>query len=436
MRRAFFGSESRLYNINGVVACVLRTHALGPSPTRSVIELDSCGPWSIVPLTRMWNEPIADQVMLDTLNAVTVAGNELWRLLVFFGLVLLSLVAGRLVGFFLARTARSSGIATREWVGVGLRAMARPMVLIFLAAGLWVALEWNVLRMGEGLREFAATVSEILTAAAVGYAIYSLVAVVDYHLKKMASRTESKVDDVLAPLVGKSVRATVAVLVILNVATVISGKSIMTILASLGVGGIAVALSAQDTIRNFFGSLVILGDKPFEIGDRIVIGDSDGPVESVGFRSTRIRTLDGHLVTVPNSEIVNGTVRNISKRPYIRRVATISITYNTPPDKVARALEIVKEILKDHEGINEEFPARVYFTEFSDSSLDLLMIYWYHPPDYWSYLSFTERVNMEILHRFNEEGIEFAFPTHTLYVENAGQGGLDLNPAPNGIERT
>jgi len=364
--------------------------------------------------------------MLDSLQAVTFAGNELWRWLVFFGLVLFSFVAGRLTGLLIGRAAERPGMVEREWASVGLKSMVKPMVLIFLAVGLWIALKWDVIRMAEGIRETVATVSEILNALAAGYAIYSLVAVVDHQLKRVAANTGTKVDDVLAPLVGKSVRVTVAALVILNVATVISGKSIMTILAGLGVGGIAVALSAQDTILNFFGSLVILGDKPFEIGDRVVLGEHDGFVDSVGFRSTRIRTLDGHLVTVPNSEIVNGTVRNISRRPYIRHLATISITYDTPPDKVLLAAEILKDILKEHEGMDETFPPRVYFSEFSNCSLDLLMIYWYHPPDYWSYMDFAERVNMEILRRFNNEGIEFAFPTQTLYLNSAGKSGLPL----------
>lgn len=356
--------------------------------------------------------------MWQTLTSVTVAGNELRRLIAFCGVILLSLVAGRLVGVFIRRFATGPRLAGREWLGVGLKALARPMGLVFLAMGLWFVLTWNVLYLTPGLSAILNTAARILNAAAMGYAVYSLVGVVDYHLGRLASRTKSKVDDILAPLVGKSIRITVAVLVVLNVATVISGENITTILAGLGVGGIAIALAAQDSIRNFFGSMVILGDKPFEIGDRIVVDGEDGPVESVGFRSTRIRTLDGHVVTVPNSQIVNKTVRNIGQRPYIRRVSRISITYDTPPDKVERAVGILKDILAGHEGISADFPPRVFFSEFSDCSLDILMIYWYHPPQYWDYMAFSERVNLEILRRFNDNGIEFAFPSQTLYVAN------------------
>ena len=356
--------------------------------------------------------------MLEKLGSMTLAGNDPQRLVFFFGVVLLSLAAGRLAGFFLLRAGKSKRAQSREWLCIGLHALAKPMTLLFGAFGLWLVLVADVLEMGPGLRMVLGTVSQVLNAVAIGFAVYSLVAIVDHYLLRFSQRTQSKVDDILAPLVGKSIRIMVAVLVVLNVATVVSGKSVMTIVAGLGVGGIAVALAAQDSIKNFFGSLVILGDRPFEVGDRVVIEGHDGPVESVGFRSTRLRTLDGHLVTIPNADVANKMVRNISKRPYIKRVATISITYDTPPRKVARAVEILKEILSGHDGMDEELPPRVFFSEFAACSLDIMVIYWYHPPEYWDYLAFSERVNMQILNRFNDEGIEFAFPTQTIHLQN------------------
>jgi len=195
-----------------------------------------------------------------------------------------------------------------------------------------------------------------------------------------------------------------------------------------------VALAGQDMIRNFFGSVMILLDKPFQVGDRVVIGGHDGPVEEVGFRSTKIRTLEGHLVTVPNAEAANTIVQNIGRRPYIRRLSNITITYDTPPEKVRRALEIVKELLANHEGMDEEFPPRVFFNEFNDCSLNILMLYWYHPPDYWAFLEFNEKVNMEILERFNAEGIDFAFPTQTVYLANDEKRQLALRMLEQGTD--
>jgi len=344
----------------------------------------------------------------------SVVGNEVWRLGLFFIIVLLSSAVGRLARFSAARIAQRPATDERHWQPVVLKAISRPFVLLGLAIG--IRLGVSVLVLGEGLEGLAQTCGNVVTATAIGFAIYSLVDIVDHYLRQMSERTESRLDDVLAPLVGKSIRITVMVLVVMNVVQEVSGKSITTILAGLGVGGLAIALAGQDTIKNFFGSIVILGDRPFEIGDRIVVDGHDGPVESVGFRSTRIRTLEGHQVTIPNSEMVNRTVQNIGRRPHIRRVANITITYDTPPGKVTRALDIVKEILCDHEGMHPDFPPRVYFNDFNDWSLNLLMIYWYHPPEYWDFMAFTERVNMQILERFNEEGIEFAFPSQSIYL--------------------
>jgi len=365
--------------------------------------------------------------MWETLTEISVAGNELWRLIVFFLVVLVSLVVGRLARFFMERSASRAEGASRELAAVVLRALAKPVVLIAFALGfsLWLNSDLG-LQLSEGLRAILDVVSRVLNAVAVGYLVYSVVDIADHYLSGLARRTDSKVDDILAPLVGKSIRITVLVLVLLNIAHVVSGKNITTILAGLGMGGLAIALAGQDTIKNFFGSLVILGDKPFEIGDRIVVDGHDGPVEKVGFRSTRIRTLDGHLVTVPNSEMVNKIVQNVGKRPYIRRVANITITYDTPPEKTVKACDIIREILADHEGMDPELPPRVFFSGFNDWSLNILVIYWYHPPDYWKYMEFSQRVNMAILERFNEAGIEFAFPTQTVYVANDEKRQLAL----------
>ena len=161
---------------------------------------------------------------------------------------------------------------------------------------------------------------------------------------------------------------------------------------------------------------MIMLDKPFTIGQRIIVEGHDGVIEQIGFRSTRVRTLTGHLVTVPNDKMATSSVENIGQRPSIRRLTNITITYDTPPEKVEKAVSIIREILDNHEGMDPEFPPRVYFNEFNDTSLNILMVYWYFPPDYWAYLDFSERINLEIMNQFEKEGIEFAFPTTTTFL--------------------
>ena len=362
---------------------------------------------------------------VDWLSTTLVAGLEVWRILGFFAAILIGLIAGRIVRLCLDRAADRRGRHQgRGIVPVLMRAVGRAAVPVLFAFGLRVGFE--LLATSETVASVLGVVVRVVNAAAFGYAVYALVDVIDAYFEGLAERTESKVDDMLTPLVGKSIRITILVVVVLQVIQSVSDKPITSILAGLGVGGLAVALAGQDTIKNFFGSLVIVADKPFEIGDRIVVDGHDGPVEAVGFRSTKVRTLEGHLVTVPNSEMVNKTIKNIGKRPHIRRLANITITYDTPPEKVQRALAIVKETLDNHEGMDPEFPPRVFFSDFNDCSLNIMMLYWYHPPDYWAYMDFCEKVNMQILERFNEEGIEFAFPTQTVYLANDDRRQLAL----------
>ena len=260
------------------------------------------------------------------------------------------------------------------------------------------------------------TLSSILLSLAVGYMVYWLVDVPTKWLAKTAGKTESKLDDMLVPIIRKSLRVTVVVLLMVQIAQILSDKPLTSIIAGLGIGGLALALAAQDTVKNFFGSLVLFVDKPFEMGDRIVVDGHDGPVTEVGLRSTKIRTLEGHVVTVPNGELANKAIQNIGKRAHIRRIVDLTITYDTPSKKIDRALEIVKEILDDHEGMDNEFPPRVFFNEFNAASLNIRALYWYHPPNYWDFMAFSERFNKEVFRRFNEEGIDFAFPTQTLYL--------------------
>jgi MscS family membrane protein len=356
-----------------------------------------------------------------------IMGNSAWRMLALFGVILLSLFLGKVAKSMLAGVGGRFEARNRPVMAITLQAISRGVVFLMAAAG--ISLGFPILQLSGWVAEASDTVSAILLSVGIGYFLYWLVDIPSTWFSRVAGRTETKLDDMLVPIIRKSLRVTVVILVLVQVAQILSDKPITSIIAGLGIGGLALALAAQDTVKNFFGSVVLFVDKPFEMGDRIVVDGEDGPVEEVGLRSTKIRTLDGHLVTIPNGELANRMIRNIGKRPYIRRVANITITYNTPPEKVERAVEIIKEILDNHEGMHPDLPPRVYFNEFNADSLNILFIYWYHPPEYWAYMDFTERFNKEVFRRFNEEGIEFAFPTQTVYL-----AGDNTRPITIGVE--
>lgn len=348
----------------------------------------------------------------EILNTEIVAGNSLWRIAGLFGLLLLGITAGKLLKYLLSRRAvsmqESRPITAAALGGVG---KAAP----FLAFALGLASGVNFLVL-NGASDLVGTVISVVVTLAISWSAICMVDAPKTWMLQYASKTPSKLDDMLAPIVSKSLVATIVVLTLVQIAQILSGKEITSILAGLGIGGLAFALAAQDTIKNLFGSMVLLADRPFEVGERINVDGHDGVIESVGMRSTRVRTLTGHLVTIPNGELANKSIENISKRPHIRRIFNITITYDTPPEKIREAKAILEDILKDHEGLHPDFPPRVYFNEFQDCALNLFCIYWYHPADWWAYNDQNEGFNLEILERFNAAGIDFAFPTQTLHL--------------------
>lgn len=205
------------------------------------------------------------------------------------------------------------------------------------------------------------------------------------------------------------------------------GIPLTTLLASAGVGGLAVALAAQDTLKNVFGSIMITLDKPYQVGERIATKGYDGFVEEIGLRSTKIRLLTGHQVSVPNEDMARSDIENIGRRPHVRRTATIQMPSYTPVAKVNRALEIVRDALKDHEGMKPEFPPRVFLRDVNDASIGILVIYWYHPPNYWDYLAFSEQINLQIMEQFEAEQIPFARPGLVIHMAEPGrQSDLDF----------
>ncbi len=229
-------------------------------------------------------------------------------------------------------------------------------------------------------------------------------------------------DEQLVRLVGRLLGLVVAVIVFLEGGQYL-GIPLTTLLAGAGVGGVALALAAQDMLKNLFGSLMILFDKPFRLGERIVAHGYDGVVEEIGLRSTRIRTLTGHQVTIPNEQMARVDIENIGRRPHIRRHTNLRLPIDTSPEKADEAVAIVRGILEDHVGQAPDFPPRVFLDEFNEDSLNLKVLYWYHPPNYWDFLALSQQVNLEIKERFAAAGIEFALPSSTMHIE---RGDVDV----------
>jgi MscS family membrane protein len=194
------------------------------------------------------------------------------------------------------------------------------------------------------------------------------------------------------------------------------GIPIATLLASAGIGGIALALGAQDTLRTLFGTIMLMADKPFRVGERIVFKGYDGVVEDIGLRSTRLRLLSSHQVSVPNDQLAGSDIENVGRRERIRRVIDFQIPNNTPSSSLESAVELIRDLLDQHEGMHEDFPPRVFFVDFLPEAFTIRVMYWYHPPNYWDFLAFSEQLNFAIFRAFEDRGIKFSLPqrvTHT-----------------------
>lgn len=362
--------------------------------------------------------------------------NPVWKWLAVLGLLLGGLVLGKTLSFLLDKqqqrlTARGkNGAAHAMW-----RAFTKPVQLASVAGALYIC--QSFLTLTPEIRQMWIRVTSGAVAFAGAWAVYRLVDVAEHLLGRFTKRTDTRLDDQLAPLLRKSLRIFVVILATLFIADNVFQWDVGSLVAGLGIGGLAFALAAKDSLANLFGSAVIFADQPFSMGERVKIQGSDGLVEQVGFRSTRIRTLDGNLVTIPNNTVANEVIENIGRRPTIKRVLNVSLTYDTPPDRMQRAVDILREMLDARaEHFPEDLPGRVYFSEFNADNLNIVVYYWFGPPDWWEYLDFTHDFNMELLRRFNEEGLEFAFPTQTLYLKPEGAFELGGLNAPQPKEQT
>jgi MscS family membrane protein len=225
---------------------------------------------------------------------------------------------------------------------------------------------------------------------------------------------EKGFNDQFLLLVGKLLKS---VLVVIAALTLLSnvGVNITALLGSVSVLGLALGLAAQDTVSNLFGTVAVFVDKPFKVGDRIQIsGGVDGTVEEMGLRATRVRSLDGFLITVPNKAVGNNTVTNITARPTIRTVLNYGLTYDTPAARIRRGTELLREIFNGHPLSKD---VSVTFNRFDASSLNIEVVLLTATTDWKVYTAALEDLNLQVKERFDSERLEFAFPTQTVYLK-------------------
>ena len=233
------------------------------------------------------------------------------------------------------------------------------------------------------------------------------------HLEEIAHERQMTVATFM-PLIKKTLFVVAVIIGVIIIADSLGAK-VGALLASLGIGGLAFALAAQDTIANLFGSLVVVMDQPFKVGDAVKVGASTGTVEDIGLRSTKIRLLDRSLVIIPNKSVASEAIINLSRFTQRRIEQTLGLTYDTTPEQMEQLLAELRTLLCQEPEVD---PASVLvtFNNLGPSSLDILVIYTTVSPDAGASLRLKERLNLAIMRAVAARGLAFAFPTQTVHL--------------------
>jgi len=359
------------------------------------------------------NHPAAMKVF-NFLNQNTIFDQPLWKYMASTVFILLAFFVAKLLDYIVnVWLKRLTAKTTSRYDDLILELLRGPVKVVTFVVLLQIGLkvfDWPERAQIYLLRGFIIVVACSLT--------YVLLKIMDLLLGIWRERNISAQDRIFAehlfPLIRKVTKVVVITVAILITADNLEVK-ITSLLAGLSVGGLALGLAAQDTIANLFGAVAIFLDKPFYIGDRILVEGVDGTVESIGLRSTRVRNLNGHHVTIPNKLMGNAIITNITRSPTVKTELNFSLTYQTPMEKVEQATVILGEIFRAHP---KTASASIGFNKFSGSALNIVVVHMWKGPDDAELLAQLQKMNLQVKERFDAEKIEFAYPTQTLYVKS------------------
>lgn len=330
-------------------------------------------------------------------------------LLIFLGFYLLKIIYARYIFKVIARVCRKANTSLYSRIVV---AFQKPVQILFLVLGIYGALTYLTVNPSRDL-----LLVELLRSAVIILVAWGLYGLVDEKLLLSDEFQEKlNVDGILIHFFSKIIRFLIFVLAICVVAQEWDYE-ISSLIAGLGLGGLAFALAAKDTLANFFGGMVIIMDKPFSLGDWIATPSVEGFVENISFRSTRVKTFAQAMVTVPNSTLANEAIINWSRMGKRRINFSLGVTYDTSSEKLKRCISAIREMLKSHPGVHDE-TIFVFFEKFNDSSLDIFIYFFTNTTNWAEYLAIKEDINLKIMDILETEGVSAAFPTRSIYIDN------------------
>lgn len=353
---------------------------------------------------------------------------EIWQYLGFLILILIGIAIyhlfKQLVYFILTKVERILVKNTSEAVNQAINRLSRPLTLI---VAFWIVEKLlPILQLPLNINRFLFLGLDIAKTIFWIYVFLKLVGVIMQIYADIASKTESKLDDQIIPILKNLLRGLVILVGVYNLLRIF-GVDTTTLIAGISIGGLALALASQDTVKNLIGTFMIFLDHPFQIGDWIVAGTLEGTVEEVGFRSTRVRAADTSIFQIPNSVLAEMTVNNLGLRLFRRYNTQLGLRYDTPPELIEAFVNGVREIIKAHPDTRSD-AYNVEFVGFGDSALLILLNTYFTDLGWNEEQSSRHRLHIAILKLAKEIGVEFAFPSTSVIIEQFPEKkGLDLN---------
>jgi len=342
----------------------------------------------------------------------TYYGNTMGQWFIALIIVVGAVVVGKIVYWSIKNIVHKLTLKTKTKLDdIIIDMIEEPILFAIIIAGAW----WGVttLNFGEKVHLWIGHIYYILILLNVAWLITRLFdSLVRLYIVPIVEKSKSDLDDQVLPIVRKGIKFIVwivAIIVGLNNA----GIEVGPLLAGLGIGGLVFALAAQDSVANLFGGFTIFMDKPFKLRDRIKINGFDGTIKEVGIRSTRLVTLEGRMVTVPNKVFTGSPIENISSEPSRKIILNLGLTYDMDDKKIELAMELLKKIAAANDNIEENTP--LGFNQFGDFALNIIFIYYIKKGA--DILGTQTEINLEILKQFNKNKLEFAFPSQTIFTK-------------------
>ena len=341
---------------------------------------------------------------------------------VFLAAVLLRHVITNVIFFYLKKLAAKTETTLDDKL---FPALEGPTATLVMVAGIFASL--TVLQLSEQMDRWVVNGAKISTLAVILWGLIKAGGAVLDHLEELAHEKQMTVATFM-PLIKKTLFVVAAIFSVLVIAQS-QGLPVQSFLAGLGIGGLAFALAAQDTIANMFGSLVVVMDQPFKVGDTVRIGTNIGTVEDIGLRSTKIRLLDKSLVVIPNKSVASEAITNLARFTGRRVEQVLGLSYDTSPEKMTEIVADLRALIKEEAEVD---PASVlvYFRDYAASSLDVWVAYVAKSADFQKGMELKQRLNLKIMRAVAARGLSFAFPTQTLHLPEPIIGKL-APPAKN-----